>query len=56
MKKVIGNSVLSMLAITGLIMAGSEAITIPKQFLVCTIGIIVFAGSMLGIVAINEGE
>jgi hypothetical protein len=55
MKKV-GTILLGMLAITGLVITGSEAVTIPKQFIACTIGIIFFSCSMFALIAINKGE
>ena len=42
-------TVLAMLAITGLLLAGSDASSFTVQLLACTGGIMLFAASMFGI-------
>ena len=48
-------TLLTMLAIAGLMMAGSEAKTITQQFVGCTVGIIIFAGSMWTLTKVLRG-
>ncbi len=55
MKKT-GTVLLGMFAITGLVICGSDAGTFLRQLLTSTIGIIIFAGSMFGLIALNREE
>ena len=49
-------TILGMIAISGLVMAGSETSSIVSQFICCTTGVCMFAGGLYGISVIMRGE
>ena len=48
-------TLLAMLSVTGLVIAGAEADNFLVQMLACTGGVMLFAASMFGVVLVNRG-